>query len=41
LACQFLAILLGATFSYVLNQQFTWPKARTNPSANAAQIEEI
>jgi putative flippase GtrA len=41
LACQFLAILLGATFSYVLNQQFTWPKARTNPSANAAQVEEI
>ncbi len=36
LACQLAAILLGAGASYLLNRQFTWPRA----SADIAQLQE-
>ena len=41
LSCQFAAILLAASTSYLLNGQFTWPKARSNASAKLTQVQEI
>jgi putative flippase GtrA len=41
LSCQFAAILLAASTSYLLNGQFTWPKGRSNASAKLAQVQEI
>jgi putative flippase GtrA len=41
LGCQFAAILLAASTSYLLNGQFTWPKAPSNASAKLAQVQEM
>ena len=41
LVCQFAAILLAASTSYLLNGIFTWPRAQSNVSADLAQVEEI
>jgi putative flippase GtrA len=35
LACQFVAILIGASVGYLLNREFTWPHTDENaPSSN-------
>jgi putative flippase GtrA len=41
LSCQFAAILLAASTSYLLNGQFTWPKANSNAAAKLAEVHEI
>lgn len=41
LSCQFAAILLAASTSYLLNRQFTWPRAQSNPSADLTEVQEI
>jgi putative flippase GtrA len=41
LSCQFAAILLAASTSYLLNGQFTWPKANSNAAAKLAEVQEI
>ena len=41
LTCQFAAILLAASTSYLLNGQFTWPRAQSNSSADLSQVQEI
>jgi putative flippase GtrA len=41
LACQALAIPLGAVVSYVLNKEFTWPQTKTNAPEEPAQVQEI
>jgi putative flippase GtrA len=40
LVCQFVAILSGASISYALNQEFTWPRTRSAP-AETTQVKEI
>ncbi len=41
LTCQFLAILTGASVSYALNWQFTWPRRRETAPADITQVQEI
>ncbi len=41
LACQFVAILLGASVSYALNWQFTWPQAQESAPADTTQVQEL
>jgi putative flippase GtrA len=42
LACQSVAIVLGAAINYVLNKKFTWPQTQENlPAQTAAQAEEV
>ena len=41
LPCQFVAILLGACFSYALNRQFTWARTKTSPPADSTQVQGI
>jgi putative flippase GtrA len=41
LTCQFAAILVGASTSYVLNGAFTWPRAQSKAAADLAQVQEI
>jgi putative flippase GtrA len=41
LSCQFAAILLAASTSYLLNGQFTWPRAQSNASADLPEEQEI
>lgn len=41
MACQLVAIPLGAGFSYLLNRKFTWPQTETNSSADITQAQEI
>lgn len=40
LACQFVAILLGASVSYLLNRQFTWPHTEQTAAAETTQVQE-
>jgi putative flippase GtrA len=37
LACQFVAILIGASVSYLLNREFTWPHTGENASSSDTQ----
>ncbi|MGB6199061.1 MAG: GtrA family protein [Candidatus Acidiferrales bacterium] len=41
LGCQFIAILVGASVSYGLNREFTWPGALENVPSNTKQAQEI
>jgi putative flippase GtrA len=41
LSCQFAAILLGASFSFALNRQFTWARTKPSSPADSTQVQEI
>jgi putative flippase GtrA len=41
LTCQFVAILLGASISYVLNWKFTWPETPESAPADTTEVQEI
>jgi putative flippase GtrA len=40
LTCQFVAILLGACASYLLNGAFTWPRTKSQSSVQVTQAQE-
>ncbi|HZP33276.1 MAG TPA: GtrA family protein [Candidatus Acidoferrales bacterium] len=40
LSCQFVAILLGACMSYLLNGAFTWPRAESKSASEIVQVQE-
>jgi putative flippase GtrA len=39
LSCQFVAILLGACMSYLLNGAFTWPRAQSKAASEVVQTQ--
>lgn len=39
LTCQFGAVLMGACTSYLLNKEFTWPRAQSTGSSDIAQVQ--
>lgn len=41
LTCQFFAILLGASVSYALNREFTWPKVQESAPTDVTRFQEI
>jgi putative flippase GtrA len=41
LVCQFVAIILGASVSYALNRQFTWPHTEENAATETTQVQEF
>jgi len=41
LACQFAAIVLASCTSYLLNREFTWPRAHSDALADSTQVQEI